>query len=232
MRDSLTFAIITFLILFPTTILSATVERTSNYDIWWRGFRIGDGKISTRDAGEGKVAFRSEIRVSAGFLAFRHTLHSIEEAVVGPDGTASYRLTATENGKERVSEGSFKNGVFQMSVICDGSTTHFSFPRRSFDATTMECPEKTMGPEKKEMTLRLLDLETAQIVTRRYRWVGNEKVAVAGKEFQSGIVDYQDEGKKGRRWIRANEAVTHILRQDGKGKDGSYSLRIKSVKET
>jgi hypothetical protein len=55
---------------------------------------------------------------------------------------------------------------------------------------------------------------------------------MAGKEFFSGVVDYQDEGKKGRRWFRVNEAVPHILRQDGKGKDGAYSLRIKSVRET
>ena len=224
--------IISCLSLFPFSSLSSTPERTSDYDIWWRGFRIGEGKLTTHAAGEGKVAFRSVIHVSAGIPGFRHSLDSFEDAVAGPEGTLSYSRTATENGKKSTSEGTFKNGVFYLDVTANGLHTELVFPRRDYDATTMDCPEKTMGPEKKEMTLRILDLETAGIVIRKYRWIGNERMTIARKDLSANVVDYQDEGKKGRRWLRANEPVVHVLRQDGKGKDGSYSLRIKGFRES
>lgn len=225
------FLIISCLFIFPFLSHSSTPERASDYDIWWRGFRIGEGKLTTHAAGEGKVAFRSIIHVYAGIPGFRHTLDTVENAVAGPEGTLSYSRTATENGKKTASEGQFKNGVFQLYVISDGKHTTHSFPHRDYDATTMDCPEKTMGPEKKEMTLRMLDLETAAIVTRKYRWIGNERMTVARKQLIASVVDYQDEGKKGRRWLRANEPVVQVLRQDGKGEDGSYSLRIKGFME-
>ena len=225
------FLIISCLFISPFLSHSSTPERASDYDIWWRGFRIGGGEITTHAAGEEKVAFRSIIHVSAGFPGFRHTLDTVENAVAGPEGTLSYSRTATENGKKTASEGQFKNGVFHLDVTSDGKHTTHSFPHRDYDATTMDCPEKTMGPEKKEMTLRMLDLETAAIVTRKYRWIGNERMTVAQKQLIASVVDYQDEGKKGRRWLRANEPVVQVLRQDGNGEDGSYSLRIKGFME-
>ena len=220
------------LIVFPFLSHSSTPERASEYDIWWRGFRIGEGKLTTHAAGEGSVAFRSVIHVSAGVPGFRHSLDSIEDAVAGPNGTLSYSRTATENGKKSASEGIFKNGVFKLDVTVDGKHTTYSFPRHDYDATTMDCPEKIMGPERKELTLRILDLETAGIVTRKYRWVGSERMTVSRRDLSASVVDYQDEGKKGRRWLRANEPVVHVLRQDGTGKNGSYSLRIKGFKES
>ncbi|MCM2359955.1 MAG: hypothetical protein NDI77_17520 [Geobacteraceae bacterium] len=45
----------------------------------------------------------------------------------------------------------------------------------------MECPEIAMKCEGDEMTLRLLDLETLSVVTRKYRWVKSEEIAVDGQ---------------------------------------------------
>ena len=231
--NSIPSALLIIFCLFMSSLpsYSSTPDRASDYDILWHGFRIGEGKLTTHAAGEGRVAFRSIIHVSAGLPGLRHTLDSTENAVVGPEGTLSYSRTATENGKKTSTEGEYKNGVFHLDITARGRHATLSIPHRDYDATTMDCPEKTMGPKKREMTLRLLDLETAAIVTRKYRWLGNEQVDVSRKQLSASVVDYQDQVKKGRRWLRANEPVVQVLRQDGSGEGAAYSLRIKSFCE-
>lgn len=80
------------------------------------------------------------------------------------------------------------------------------------------------------MTLRLLDLETLSVVTRRYRWVRSEDVTVDGKQIRCRVVDFEDPNKKCRRWIRPDAPGAVIARQGGKGKDGSYSLRMAQMR--
>ena len=78
--------------------------------------------------------------------------------------------------------------------------------------------------------MRLLDLETLSVVTRRYTWVRSEDVTVDGKRIRCRVIDFEDPNKKCRRWISAGEPGVIITRQDGKGKSGSYSLRMTHLK--
>lgn len=86
-----------------------------------------------------------------------------------------------------------------------------------------------MGEGKREMTLRLLDLENLKVVTRKYRWVKRETVKVGGRSIPCTVVDFEDEVKKCRRWVKENDRRILIVRQDGAGGVGSYSLRIRSA---
>jgi hypothetical protein len=94
----------------------------------------------------------------------------------------------------------------------------------------MECPEITMKKEGDEMTLRLLDLETLQVVTRSYRWVKSLDVPVDGRNVRFRVIDFRDRNKQCRRWIRPDAVGAIIARQDGSGRDGSYSLRLTHLK--
>ncbi|MCM2359954.1 MAG: hypothetical protein NDI77_17515 [Geobacteraceae bacterium] len=44
------------------------------------------------------------------------------------------------------------------------------------------------------------------------------------------MVDFEDPNKKCRRWIRPDELGAIVVRQDGKGKEGSYSLRMTQLR--
>jgi len=103
--------------------------------------------------------------------------------------------------------------------------------RDDYDYTTMECPETRLQREGEERVLRLLDLETLSVVTRRYRWVKSEDVTVDGKRLHCRVIDFEDPNKKCRRWVSTGEPGVIITRQDGKGKSGSYSLRMTHLKD-
>src|SRR6266567_4727778 len=51
-----------------------------------------------------------------------------------------------------------------------------------------------------------------------------------GEEKALRLMDFEDPNKKCRRWIRPDELGAIIARQDGKGKGGSYSLRMAHLK--
>jgi hypothetical protein len=68
------------------------------------------------------------------------------------------------------------------------------------------------------------------VVTRHYRWVKSEDVAVDGRRVRCRVIDFEDPNKKCRRWIAPDEAGALVVRQDGSGKDGSYSIRLTKFK--
>ena len=51
-------------------------------------------------------------------------------------------------------------------------------------------------------------------------------MTVDDRQIRCRVVDFVDENKKCRRWIRPDAVGAIIVRQDGMGKNGSYSLRI------
>ncbi len=63
--------------------------------------------------------------------------------------------------------------------------------------------------------MRLLDLETLSVVTRRYTWVRSEDVTVDGKRIRCRVIDFEDPNKKCRRWISAGEPGVIITRSRG-----------------
>src|SRR6185369_4398152 len=101
-----------------------------------------------------------------------------------------------------------------------------NFPRDQYDYTTMECPELHLKKEGDKMSARLLDLETLEIVTRRYTWVRSEEVQVGSMKHDFMVIDFEDKNKKCRRWIKPDALGAIIARQEGRGKFGSYSVRM------
>ena len=66
--------------------------------------------------------------------------HVRRELGIGVLQSSDRTLDFQISGRLSDAEGSFKNGVFHISVTSDGSTALFSFPRRSFDADTVNPP--------------------------------------------------------------------------------------------
>lgn len=215
----------------PSAGVNPAGPRESRYEIFSHGLRVGDlttlfDLVTHKD--RKALRFESVTRVKANFLLFSVSLDSREEAVVAEEGTVHYRRTE-RNGKgkgvTRV-DGRLENGRFLLDVTENGANRTIAFDRGRYDHTTMECPEVTMKREGEEMAVRLLDFETLSVVTRRYRWVRSEDVIVDGKPVRCRVIDSEDPHKKGRRWIRPDDVGVVIARQEGKGKDGSYSLRM------
>jgi hypothetical protein len=206
--------------------------RESSYEVFSHGLRIGEVKtVCGPVARERGKAFRFEslMHIDARFVFFSYTLDKKEEAMVGSEGTLSYRRTSQENGKNILVAGRMEDGVFRFHITENGEKRTLVIPRRKYDYTSLDCPETALGSGEREKTLRILDLENLEIVTRKYRWVREEDVRVGDRRIHCKVIDFEDSNKKGRRWVDEDELGILVTRQDGTGKGVSYSSRLTSL---
>jgi hypothetical protein len=207
--------------------------KESDYTIHAKGLRVGELRMLCKllPRNDKKVLqFSSTTRIDANFLVYSYALDSREEALVGDEGTIRYTRTTKENDKRSQVEGHLDNGRFLLDIRENGARRTLAVNRERYDYTTMECPEITLRHEGEEKTLRLLDLETLEVVKRTYRWVKSEDVVIDGVKIRCRVIDFEDPNKRCRRWIAPDEVGALIARQDGSGKHGSYSLRIAHLK--
>ena len=205
---------------------------TSHYRISSRGFGVGEMKTvisPTQHAGGRAVKFESDLAINANLLFFKVISKSREDAVIGEHGTLSYQRKGQDNGRSSAVDAALEGGVFRFRMNDNGVARSVAVPRSSYDFTTMDCPETTMKREGDTMEVRLLDMEHARVVTRKFHWVKSEELEVGGKRLHCRVVDFSDPDNSCRRWVSCGERGVIIVRQDGKGKHGPYSLRMVSV---
>ena len=206
--------------------------RTMRYRISSRGFSVGDLKTTIsplQRAGGREVRFESNLDIAANLLFFKVSSTSHEEALLSDTGTLSYRRKGQENGRSTEVDAVLEGGMFRFKINDNGVARSVCLPRSSYDFTTMDCPETTMRHEGETMEVRLLNLEQGKIVSRRFHWVKSEELEVGGKRLHCRVVDFSDSDNNCRRWVSCDEGGIVIVRQDGKGKHGPYSLRMVSV---
>ena len=206
----------------------------SDYSVFSHGVRVGEFRsVCSPSSHEGRKAlkFEARTRIHAGFVVYSYDLETKEDALVGDEGTVRYQRSTRENGTSTEVEGVLDHGRFLLNITENGVRRTMKVNRDDYDYTTMECPETRLQREGEERVLRLLDLETLSVVTRRYRWVKSEDVTVDGKRLHCRVIDFEDPNKKCRRWVSTGEPGVIITRQDGKGKSGSYSLRMTHLKD-
>ena len=207
--------------------------RTLRYRITSRGLSVGELKTVTSpapQAGNRAVRFESDLAIDANLLFFKVSTRSREAAVIAEQGTLSYRRQGQENGKNSTVEAALEGEAFRFKVNENGVPRTVVVPRSSYDFTTMDCPETTMQREGDTMEVRLLDLEQARVVKRKFHWLRSEEIEIGGKRLHCRVVDFSDPNSSCRRWV-SNERGVVIVRQDGKGKSGNYTLRLVSVQE-
>jgi hypothetical protein len=228
-------AVFIFILSFRVGDVVASVlhdARESSYEVFSHGLRIGEVKTVcgpvARERGKA-FRFESSMHIDARFVFFSYTLDKKEEAMVGSEGTLSYRRTSQENGRNILVAGRVEDGVFRFHITENGEKRTLVVPRRKYDYTSLDCPETALGSNDREKTLRILDLESLEIVTRRYRWVGEEDVRVGDRRIHCKVIDFEDSNKRGRRWVEEDELGILVTRQDGTGKGVSYSSRLTSL---
>lgn len=212
-----------------SSALTTQGTKESRYKIYSRGIRVGElvSSISHHPgSGEKVLKYVSTCSIKANFVVYSYSMENREEALVGEGGTFSYLRTERENESKRRVEGKLVNGKFHLQVQENGVNRSVVIDRNQYDSTTMECPEIAMKKEGDHLELRLLDFETLSVVTRKYSWVKSEDVNMGGKIFHCRVIDFEDANKKCRRWIKPDDPGVIITRQDGRGKNGSYSLRM------
>jgi hypothetical protein len=203
------------------------------YDVLSKGLHVGNSFSSLQSSSEGNtkvIDFSSKTEVNASFLWMGYHLSLSEHATVKDGNLVKFSKQVVENGKNLQIEGHLEGKVFHFDVVEDGRKISKTIPRSDYDYTATECPEATIAfGSSGEMTLRILDAEKAMVVKRKYRLIREDTYVVGDKDFHCRIVEISDQNKTCRRWIGKDGDSIIIFRQDGKGKQGSYSLRVTSL---
>jgi len=232
-----------FLLLIAAVVLFSRIPAISSpgsvearYDVVAKGFRVGNILTSQRSADEGGVKvvhFENRTAVKASFLWFRYNLMTSERAVIKGENLVSYSLNKKEKGADVTTEGRLDGDTFHFNVNENGKKRTIAIPRSSYDHTTMECPEATMDfGATGRAVLKMLDTEFMTVVERSYRLVREEAYRIGDREYRCRIVDFTDPNKSCRRWIGKEGDAVIMFRQDGKGRDGSYSVRATGLNRT
>lgn len=204
-------------------------SRESRFAVYSHGFRIGEATALCSLAGSGERAtcrFSTSTRIHATLLLRSYSLENHEEALVGRDGTLRYARSCRENGHPFAVEGGLENNEFRIRVTESRGVRTIVIPRGSYDCTTMECPEIQLKHEGEKVSLRLLDFEALEVVTRHYTWVRSEELRINGRSYTFRVIEFEDKNKRCRRWIRSDDVGVMIARQEGSGRAGSYSARL------
>ncbi len=213
--------------------MSSTEGEEIRYVVTTRGFQIGNVIVAQKAAsnqGEQEIYFENRTDISASFLWMQYHQSLSEHAALRKDDLVRYRRQGRNNDAIDSVYGWLSQGTFNLMVTENGKQTTLLIPRRDYDRTTMECPEAFMdfGAGGKA-TLRILDMEHLVIVTRNYRLVREEIYKLGEREYPCRVVDFSDIYKSCRRWIGMDGDTVIMFRQDGKCKEGSYSVRAVSL---
>jgi hypothetical protein len=213
--------------------VSSMVGEEIRYVVTTRGFEIGNVIVAQKaisNQGEPEIYFENKTDVSASFLWMRYHQSLSEHVALKKDNLVRYSRQGRNNDAISSVNGWLSQGTFNLMVTENGKQETLLIPRRDYDRTTMECPEAFMdfGAGGKA-TLRILDLEHLVIVTRNYRLVREEIYKLGEREYPCRVVDFSDIYKSCRRWIGMDGDTIIMFRQDGKSKEGSYSVRAISL---
>ena len=217
------------LLYFSQPAGSAVGVKQIKYDVLTRGFRIGkviSSQKVTNEEGQKVVHFANKTDVNTSFLWLRCNISSSEQATIKGEKLVSYSRQEKTKGVDVSVTGRLKDGHFRFDVSENGRKRSIVIPSSSYDYTTMECPEATMDfkPDGRK-TVRILDPEFMEVVERNYRLVREDTIKVDGKEFHCRIIDFKDPHKSCRRWIGVDHDTIIMFRQDGKSKEGSYTVQ-------
>ena len=201
----------------------------SRLAVYTHGFKVGEitSSYSRRDEGGRELLlYTSHTRVNADLLVTSYSLEGDEEARIGSEGTRFYRKAWQENGVRHQVDGKLEGGIFRCvsTGVAAGQRT-VTIPRERYDFTTMDCPELRIKGEGESLEIRLLDLESCEVVSRHYRWVRSERFTVNGLSDLYRVIEFRDRNRSGTRWILPDTLGVRIARQDGNSSSGSYTVR-------
>jgi len=224
---------ITLSVTAPPPATPNTGGTETRYEVIAKGFRIGNVSVyqrSSRTPNETVIHFENLSDINASFIWMGYHLSMSERGTISKNDLVSYSRYSRENGNDVSIEGRLDHAVFLFHVLRNGKRSTVEIPRASYEHTTMECPEATMEfGATGEVTLKVLDTDFVTVVKRRYRLVREDTYKVGAREYRCRVVDISDPNKSCRRWIGRDGNTVIIFRQDGKGKDGSYSVRAVAV---
>ncbi|BCS53380.1 DUF6134 family protein [Geobacter sp. SVR] len=205
----------------------------SSYSVYSKGFRIGTITSSqqfSEQNGSPVIRFETRTTVKAAFLWLRYSLNTVESGILKNGALIAYSRYGEDNGVRIDVEGRLEDDHFRFDIREHGVPRTVTIPRRSYEATTMEFPEARLDFHgKAPVSIRVLDVEHLAVVAREYRFDRDATCTISGKHYPCQVLEFSDQNKSARRWIRKENGTVLMYRQDGSGAKSSYSVQATSI---
>ncbi len=203
----------------------------SNYVVHSLGTSIGT--VSAKIAGTATDNnFHAETVVNVNRWFFHLSLTCSETATIRNGKVVRYLKTIDAEGHHKEITGELNNDWFTVEVNDRGKLERKRFPVTDFTVTDAEYPEVTLATGEVR-NIRVIDLENAEIVDRKYRHIAEEQMEMSGRITRVVVSDLVDKNAECRRWTAVVNGLPVVIRQDGKEKKGifnpSYSVRQTKV---
>lgn len=222
-----------FLLLGAAPAKSSVEGEEIHYEVTTLGFQIGDVQVAQKSGGHAnapEIYYENKTDVRASFLWLHYRHSQFERAVLHGENLIRYSRQGINDDASVSVEGKLLAGAFHLQVTEKGTHRTLLIPRNDYDHTSLECPEAFIDFDAGgRATLRLLDMEYLEIVTRHYQLVRKDVYRLGDKEYPCRVVDISDIHKSCRRWIGRVGDTVIMFRQDGNSDQGSYSVRAVSL---
>lgn len=200
---------------------------TSRYVIRSLGSAIGTvNAVATGSARDNDL--RADVAVRVGFWFLSFSLTSTETSTVRNGVLLRYSKTIQQGSDRRQITGEREGSTFTIVVRDGDDVERREFATGEYQTSNMEYPEVELAPGESR-TMRVLDLENAEIVQRNYRYVSEERMELDGRPTRVIVADFADKNAECRRWTAIINGLPVVVRQDGKEKTGlfnpAYSVR-------
>lgn len=199
------------------------------YEIRSEGKRVGEMHVEVArqpgtDGPSETIRTSTRISVEALFI----TLFSLEaEELIGRDegGLRRTRGRIVVDGRETRFSGERTSGGFAFDVEDEGGIREIEFARTDYDLTSAD-PVLAHLERGAPVSLRVLDLDRLEVVTREFEWLRDEELHLGGRLESCHVVRFDDGRASGLRFYAQGEDDL-LIREEGRDEDGPYSIDLR-----
>jgi len=205
----------------------------SRYDFTLDGKRAGELRVVRRNTTAGgvpAVETSTSLNLRIRRFLFRYSLETTDTAVLSASGLESYTAQATEDGKESSVNVTRVGDHLRIDYREKGDSGSDRIERSYYDATSAEYPELTVGPDRPKRTLRILDLDTFDIVRTTITHDGRDRLKLGGREFDCVRVCFRHRKGNGIRWLAIDETGPLLIKEEGNEDGDSYAIVLTSYR--
>ncbi len=223
-RDLLTLAIFLMTMILISNPLRC---QTLKYDVESEGKKLGEILSTTRILSTEPVLVRemissTHLRAKLLFLTV-FSLESQDTSLIGPDGLLEHHSHAVVDDQVIILHGQRQGDTLLFQLHQENEQDELEIPVSSFDVTSLDSGFLVNLSPGQSKTLRVLQLETLQIVETKFTRLKDEPFTLSGKTVPCLVVKWSSQAGQGKSWYQKLSPDV-LIREDGIDEDGAYSV--------
>jgi hypothetical protein len=211
-------------LLIPALSVSAASD-----DFWYELFygnkKIGYLHITFSETIEnGKEIRKTRSRTRIKFKPLID-LDVVEHTHSNTRGVYSISRYGLVNGDSVFLEGALDRNQFTIETRHKGQSERKTVMTNQYDYTGSDTPVLALSSKGDERSLRILQFENFEVITRSFKWVDTETLNINGEDIPCRVIEIQSPNASAKRWV-TDDQYCYLVREEGSAKTGKYSVLL------